>query len=344
MNEEKKKLIFGKTFLTFLVVNILLCLADIFCVFNFLEMTMFYSILWTIACGVLILASIIFWLTGLKAWMKLVFVGVIIVSLILWGYYVMILLGLKDIFSSVESLQEAVASTGVWGMSVYVLIQFLQVTFIPLPAMVTTLAGTALFGPFWASILSFIGIMLGSVFAFWLGDKFGEKVCIWIAGKETTDKYSKMLYEKGKYLFFLMMLFPLFPDDILCLIAGMTSMSFRFFITTILITRPIGIVMTCYLGSGQIIPYSGWGLAVWGVIIAFMIILFVCAYKFQPQIENALGKLAEKFSRKKDKIKLKIDGTQTNDTILTNTGEGDTTKTEQQANTETAEEENKKSS
>ena len=336
MNEERKKLIFSKSFLTFLIVNILLCVADVFCVFKFLEMSQFYSILWAVACGVLIVASIIFWLVGLKSWMKLVFVGVIIVSLILWGYYIMILVGLKDIFSSAEALQDAVASTGVWGRAVYVLIQFLQVTFIPLPAMVTTLAGTALFGPFWASILSFIGIMLGSVFAFWLGDKFGEKVCVWIAGKETTEKYSKMLYEKGKYLFFLMMLFPLFPDDILCLIAGMTSMSFRFFITTILITRPIGIVMTCYLGSGQIIPCSGWGLAVWGVIIAIMAVMFICAYKFQPQIENALGRLADKFSKKKNKIKLQTNNNEDNkdETLLLNPPQTD----------ENKQDENKKSS
>ena len=107
-----------------------------------------------------------------------------------------------------------------------------------------------------------------------------------------------------------MMLFPFFPDDALCLIAGMTSMSFRFFIVTILLTRPIGIVLTCYLGSGQIIPYHGWGLVIWGISIAIMIALFVCAYKFQPQIEEWLIKIAKKLSHKKNKIKLKTDQTQ----------------------------------
>lgn len=237
--------------------------------------------------------------------LKLTFTANVIASIVLWGYWVLILCGLKEIFSSAEALQEAVAATGAWGMVVYVLIQFLQVTFIPLPAMVTTLAGTALFGPFTASILSLVGIMLGSVFAFWLGDKFGEKICVWIAGKEATEKYSKLLYEKGKYLFFLMMLFPLFPDDVLCLIAGMTSMSFRYFFITIILTRPIGIFMTCYLGSGQIIPYSGWGLIVWGIIIAIMLVLFICAYKFQPQIEERLGKIAAKLSGKR-KVKLAV--------------------------------------
>lgn len=303
MKEERKINVKSKSTIILAIINILFSIANILCVIFLLNMSTLYTVLWLSGCGVVVICNLVFWLTGLKAMLKLTFTANAIITLILWGYWVLILCGLKEIFSSAEALQEAVASTGAWGMAVYVFIQFLQVTFIPLPAMVTTLAGTALFGPFNASILSLIGIMLGSIFAFWLGDKFGEKICIWIAGKETTEKYSKLLYEKGKYLFFLMMLFPLFPDDILCLIAGMTSMSFRYFFITIILTRPIGIFMTCYLGSGQIIPYSGWGLIVWGIIIVIMAVLFICAYKFQPQIENMLGKLASKLS-KKNKVKL----------------------------------------
>lgn len=322
MKENSNISTFSKSSLLFFIISLILSLANIFCVIFLLGMTKLYTILWLVGCGTLVVCAIIFYAIKIKSWQKLILVTLIIITLILWGYYVIILLGLKSIFSSAEALQEAVASTGGWGMSVYVLIQFLQVTFIPLPAMVTTLAGTALFGPLLASVLSFIGIMLGSVFAFWLGDRFGEKICVWIAGKETTEKYSKLLYDKGKYLFFLMMLFPLFPDDILCLIAGMTTMSFRYFMATILITRPIGIVMTCYLGSGQIIPYSGWGLVVWAIIIVFIATMFILAYKFQPQIEEALGKLSQKMSKKKDRIKIKTtENVNDNETELTQTSD-----------------------
>ena len=310
MKEEKKKIVFSKSAIILCVVSMLLCVADLFCTLFLLGMSRLYTVLWVVGCVIFAITSFVFWILGLKTWQKLSFVVIALASLLLWVYLILVLLGLKSIFATSESLQEAVRSTGAWGIIVYIVIQFLQVTFIPLPAMVTTLAGTALFGPLLASVLSFIGIFLGSIFAFWLGDKFGEKICIWIVGKETTEKYSKLLYEKGKFLFFLMMLFPFFPDDALCLIAGMTSMSFRFFIVTILLTRPIGIVLTCYLGSGQIIPYHGWGLVIWGILIAIMIALFVCAYKFQPQIEEWLIKIAKKLSHKKNKIKLKTDQTQ----------------------------------
>ena len=74
--------------------------------------------------------------------------------------------------------------------------------------------------------------------------------------------------------------------------------------------------MTCYLGSGQIIPYAGWGWIVWGILIAIMIALFVCAYKFQPQIEEWLGKIASKFASKKKRIKLQVEQQEIDDTQL----------------------------
>jgi len=79
------------------------------------------------------------------------------------------------------------------------------------------------------------------------------------------------------------------------LVAGLTDMSWTFFMLTNLITRPIGIFLTSYLGSGDFIPYSGWGLAVWGVILVFAGLMIYFSTKYQKQIENFLAK---KFKKK----------------------------------------------
>ena len=97
-----------------------------------------------------------------------------------------------------------------------------------------------------------------------------------------------------------MQVFPFFPDDILCLVAGMTKMSFKFFFITMLIARPLAIIPTCYLGGGTIIPYSGWGLIVWGTLIVLMIALFVLSYKYQNKIEQFVINFSSKFSKKKE--------------------------------------------
>ncbi len=79
-------------------------------------------------------------------------------------------------------------------------------------------------------------------------------------------------------------------------------MRLRFFTVTMLITRPLGIIPTCYLGSGTLIPYSGWGLIVWGILISLMVVLIVLSWKYQDRIEQFTSKISEKMS-KKEKIK-----------------------------------------
>jgi len=234
-------------------------------------------------------------------WVRMIFICVGIEALFTWLYQLLIFLGYAEVFNSVEAMQEFIASTGAWGIVVFMFIQFAQVVFIPIPSVVTTVAGAILFGPTVAMILSLISIILASYVAFFIGRFLGDKVVSWLVGKETCDRYSKLLYDKGKYLFFLMMLFPVFPDDILCMIAGMTTMRLRFFTWTVLIARPLAIIPTCYLGGGTIIPYSGWGLIVWGILIIMMAVLFVLSYKYQSQIEKFVIKLSEKMSRKHKK-------------------------------------------
>ncbi|MBP3619466.1 MAG: TVP38/TMEM64 family protein [Clostridia bacterium] len=197
---------------------------------------------------------------------------------------------------SVDQLQQFILSGGIWSYAIFFVIQFLQVTFLPIPAAVTTVAGSLVFGPWITCGISFIAVMLASLFSFFLGRKIGSKLVIWIAGEEDYHKWAQKLGQ-GKYVFFLMMLFPVFPDDILCMVVGTTTMTWKFFIVTNIITRPIGIFCTCFLSSG-IIPFSGWWIALWIVLGLACLALFILSYKFQPQIENFILNLSKKFERK----------------------------------------------
>jgi uncharacterized membrane protein YdjX (TVP38/TMEM64 family) len=129
------------------------------------------------------------------------------------------------------------------------------------------------FGPWLTFIISLLAISIGSLLNFYIGRRFGKHIIIWIIGKDDAIKWGKKL-STGKYVFFLMMLFPIFPDDILCLVVGATtSISYKFFIITNLITRPISLASTCFLGSGQLIPFSGWGIPIW--ILIFILGAFI---------------------------------------------------------------------
>ena len=201
--------------------------------------------------------------------------------------------GAWEDLNSVEKLRTLIQKTGFWGRFVFFLLQFLQVTFIPIPSTILTIAGAVVFGPLQGSLLSLAGILLGSAVAFLLGQTFGRKLVEFMVGKESREKWVKFL-SKAKYSFVIMMLLPMFPDDILCLVAGLTDMTWTFFMVTNLITRSIGIFMTSYLGSGDFIPYYGWGLVVWGVIIVVAGVMIYLTTRYQQQIESFLIKTFKK--------------------------------------------------
>ncbi len=211
-------------------------------------------------------------------------------------YLILKLTGSLNKIDSPESLKEVILSGGSLSYLIFFIIQFLQVTFIPLPAVITTIAGSMVFGPWTTFFLSLSAVLIGSIFAFWLGRKFGRRLIVWIIGEKEAEKWGEKL-AKGKYVFFLMMLLPGFPDDILCILAGATPMSYRFFITTNLITRPIVFASIAFLGGGQIIPFSGWGIPAWIVLVLLSAVAFYFSIKYQQKIEKKIDSVAEKIKR-----------------------------------------------
>ncbi len=204
-------------------------------------------------------------------------------------------LGLTDL--NQEQIQDIVQKAGIYGKIVFVAITFLQVTFIPIPSAVTILAGSYLYG-FWSSFfLSFIGLFIGSMFAFFLGRVIGRRFVDWVTGsKEETDYYLSKLKGKETVLLFFMFLLPAFPDDALCAIAGITNIKKWVFTAMQIITRPISILGTLLFMSGIIIPYSGLGLVIIISIAILSIIAFIYVFKNSDKINDYLEKISLKIT------------------------------------------------
>ena len=79
-----------------------------------------------------------------------------------------------------EKIHQEIKKLGAFAPFAFILLSFLQVTFIPLPAIVTIIAGNYLFGMWLSFLYSFIGMVLGSIFAFFLGKKIGRPFINWL--------------------------------------------------------------------------------------------------------------------------------------------------------------------
>ena len=192
------------------------------------------------------------------------------------------------------AFREYLQTKGKWMPVLYIVLQYLQVVILPIPSVVSTLAGVALFGAFKTIVYSLIGIILGSITAFFIGRKLGNKAVSWMIGQEELNKWQKRLKGKDNFILTVMFLLPMFPDDVLCFIAGLSSMSNKYFLIMIVLSRIVSVSTTCY--SINFIPFNTWwGLLIWGVLFALIIVSFIWIYKNLDKIQN---RFQQKFKKK----------------------------------------------
>lgn len=193
-------------------------------------------------------------------------ISIVVGAIVMVGVLLLLIFDLLPVVT-IASLQERIESFGSFAPIAFFLLQFIQVVLSPIPGNVTTLAGGALFGFTQAFVISSLAIVLGSIVGFFLARKFGKPLVMRLAGKETVDKYLNTLTKTRKIIFILIMILPFFPDDIICFVAGLTKMKWWFFVVSIVITRPIGLLVAAYVGAKGL-TYEPW---VW----ITMLIIFV---------------------------------------------------------------------
>lgn len=211
-------------------------------------------------------------------------------AIVLLVLYAVKVSGLWDKIGSIEGLRSYVASYGRFTVPIFIAIQFLQVVVLPIPSMVTIGAGVALFGPFYGAFYSLIGILSASIIAFFIGRHLGYKVVSWIIGEKSLQKGLQLVKGKDTIVLTFMFLFPFFPDDVLCFVAGLSTMSVKFYLVMITATRITGIVLSSYSLGGKIIPFdTWWGIALWVSIFVITCVLCVIIYKNGESIEKNQG-------------------------------------------------------
>ncbi len=220
---------------------------------------------------------------------KITVVTLAIISLSLIVLYVVKVTGFLDNIDSVDDLRAYVASYGRYTVPIFIIIQFLQVIALPIPSLITIGAGVALFGAFYGSLYSIIGILSASILAYFIGKYLGYKVVSWLIGEKSLQKGLQLIKGKDKIALTFMFLFPFFPDDVLCFVAGLSSMSVGYYIVMITLTRVIGVILSSYSLGGKIIPFNTWwGVTLWIFFFVITCVLCVIIYKNGDKIESEI--------------------------------------------------------
>lgn len=161
--------------------------------------------------------------------------GLLLIGIFIWyGYSI-------GIFTSEEKMAGFISNFGLLGSIVFILIQALQVVIPIIPASVTCGLAVLFWGDIKGFIFNYIGICLGSVVAFLLARRYGQRLVKKLIGEERYKRYENKFKNKFDKIFALLIFLPLAPDDFLVYFAGLTKMKFKNFLVVILLGKILGI-------------------------------------------------------------------------------------------------------
>lgn len=158
---------------------------------------------------------------------------------------IFIIYGIKiGIFRDKFALIEYMKKFGIFAPLFFVFLQMVQVVFPVIPGGASCLAGVLAFGPVWGFIYNEIGLVIGSSIAYFLAKKYGLKLIQSLFKEEQVEKYLNYLRnDKFEKVFFWGIFLPGLPDDLLCYVSGLSNISFRKFLSIIILGKPLGLLL-----------------------------------------------------------------------------------------------------
>lgn len=146
----------------------------------------------------------------------------------------------SGMFGSVADLQHFIKNFGNFAIIAFIVVQAIQPIIPFLPGGFATIVGILMFGNIPGIIYSYIGLVIGEVGLFLLVRRFGPKFARLVLSEKNFAKFETTLQDHTqdiKKLLIVCFIFPFLPDDLTCLVAGMTDLPFREYLKIVLIFK-----------------------------------------------------------------------------------------------------------
>ncbi len=213
----------------------------------------------------------------------LLLVAAIVVPAVIWRAE------LWKIFASVTRLREWVAGWGAAAPLVYVALQVAQIVVFIIPGEVVQIAGGYLFGAWLGTILALVGTILGATLCFFLARLLGKPFVAVIVPRERMEGVEKLLASRSaRSIFFLLYLIPGIPKDVLGYVAGLSPLTYGFFIAASTLGRLPGLIGSAIIGGAA--ASSKWVLL--GVVSGAAVLLFAAGLILRPRIQAWFERVA----------------------------------------------------
>ena len=184
-----------------------------------------------------------------RKWVQAIGIAGIVLTIV-GGFWI----GKTNLFKPGGNFQQLIEQLGLSGRVLFVGLMAANTTLPVIPLGLLNVLGVLVFGFPVGVTLNIIGTLLGTVTNFLLGRKFGEDFVLSFISDAQYAKYLGLLDQGKRFerILFAGLLLPFFPDDIFCMIAGLTKMSFERFLAIISFCRPISVFIYSFVSTNAI--------------------------------------------------------------------------------------------
>lgn len=169
-----------------------------------------------------------------------------------------------------------------WGPVILSLILGAQVFLAVIPGHAFMVAGGYVYGFVVGVLITQTSTVIASQLAYLLARKAGRPFVNRMAPTDVIDKWNKLAERQGGMFFFFSFILPIFPNDLMCFIAGLSSIKpKKFFVANFFGRLPCAIFVTLIGSHGFEMPLYFW------IVIVLLLVILSAAWKpLSAQLEK----------------------------------------------------------
>ena len=184
---------------------------------------------------------------------------------------------------------------GFWGPVILIAVLAAAMVFAPIPNPPFMIAAGLIWGTALGVVYAVIGQVIGAAIIFWISRRFGRRFVPRLVGERAAERIDVLAREMGPQLVFWWRMMPI-SFDFAAYAAGLTPMSFRFFITLVLLGSIVPTAVVVHFGDSLTASWTARFVAGGLVVVAIAVpatVLYVRNRHRLPPPRELLRSLAE---------------------------------------------------
>ncbi|MEK6844238.1 MAG: TVP38/TMEM64 family protein [Nanoarchaeota archaeon] len=188
------------------------------------------------------------------------------------------------ISTDIELVREVILKFGFLSSIAFIIFTMIQVIIPPIPGQIAGLVGGYVYGVSLGTFYSIIGLIVGTYIIVAVSRKFGEPLVEKFVKKERMNKLDKKFQKTGSLALFLFFLIPVFPDDIMSYILGLTKMSIKKILILSTIARIPKYLAFNIIGNGLYLKNLTLVISLAVILVIISVVLYICKDKLNEWI------------------------------------------------------------